>query len=293
MPQNFMQFCAGCGGMVINMIELRFDRVDRRGNNTPILSNKQIDQIAHDVLMDYKPQLLREPGKINFEHFLENYLDATVTYLDIYYEEDKPPILGVTAFKDGYLKVFDSDNMCTKKVFIPANTVVIDSSLMENGESGRAMFTGLHEAGHLILHRGVYAPEYDDQLSLLEEELSPVLSCRRDSIAEFTPNSWGSNTKTPAEWREYQANYFAAAIAMSNATFIPFVNRTLRENDFYKGQIVLGVDEDLDYIAEELLPIEISETYGTSKQASFIKLKTCGFVIDKRKYERVSAQMAL
>ena len=267
-------------------------RVDRKNNNTPILSNREIDYFAHAVLADYKPVLLEEPGKINFEHFLESYLSVTVLYLHIYHEEDKPPILGVTAFNDGYLKVFDRENMCTSTVPIAANTVVIDSTLMENGESGRAMFTGLHEAGHFMMHRGVYVPNVDGQLSFIEETLSPVLSCRRDSIAEFIPNPWGNNTKTPAEWREYHANYFAAAIAMPNATFRPFVQTLLHQHEFHKGQIIMGYDEDFDYLAEELIPIELSEVYGVSKQAAFIKLKQSGFVLDKKTHAQRAAQLA-
>ena len=266
-------------------------RVDRR-NNTPILSNKEIDRFAHAVLADYKPALLEEPSKINFEHFLETYLGVAVMYLNIYHEEDKPPILGVTAFNDGYLKIFDRENMCVSTVPISANTVVIDSSLMENGESGRAMFTGLHEAGHFMMHRGVYVPDIEGQISFIEEEFSSVLSCRRDSIAEFTPNPWGNSRKTPAEWREYQANYFAAAIAMPNATFCPFVQNLLHQHEFRKGQIITGYDEDWDYLAEELLPIEISEVYGVSKQAAFIKLKKAGFVQDKKTYALKEAQLA-
>ena len=267
-------------------------RIDRKNNNTPILSNREIDQFVHAVLLDYKPILLEKPSKINFEHFLEAYLGASVMYLNIYYEEGMSPILGVTAFKDGYLKIFDRENMCVSTVPISANTVVIDSSLMENGETGRAMFTGLHEAGHLMLHRGVYNPNIDGQISFVEDELSAVLSCRRDSIAEFAPNLWGTNTKTPAEWREYQANYFAAAIAMPNATFRPLVQRLLHQHEFRKGQIITGRDEDLDYLAEKLLPTEISDIYGVSKQAAFIKLKQAGFVVDKKAYARKEAQVA-
>ena len=266
-------------------------RIDRKNNNTPILSNWEIDRFVHAVLEDYKPSLLEEPGKINFEHFLESYLGATVLYYDLFHEEDKPPILGVTAFKDGYLKIFDREKMCVRTEPIAANTVVIDSSLMENEETGRAMFTGLHEGGHIMMHGGVYNPDVDGQISFIEEEHFAILSCRRDSIAEFVPSLWGTNTRTPAEWREYHANYFAAAIAMPNATFRPFIQCLLRQHEFRKGQIITGLDEDWDYLAEELLPMEISEVYGVSRQAAFIKLKQAGFVLNKKAHAVKEAQL--
>jgi len=62
------------------MIELSIRRVDRYNNNTPILSDREIDEFAHAVLMDYKPELLRKPGAVRFEHFLESYLGATILY---------------------------------------------------------------------------------------------------------------------------------------------------------------------------------------------------------------------
>lgn len=268
-------------------------RLDRKNNNTPILSNKEIDQFVHAVLNDYKPSLLQKPGKISFEHFLESYLGQTVLYYHIFHEEDSPPILGVTAFRDGYLKIFDRENMRVSLVPIAANSVVIDASLVEQGETGRAMFTGLHETGHVMMHRGVYNPNLDGQLSFIEEGLAPVLSCRRDSIAEFTPNPWGMSTKTPAEWREYHANYFAASIAMPNATFRPFVLDSLQKHGLKTGRIITGQDEYLDILAEEILPMEISEVYGASKQAAFIKLKQAGFVLDKKTHLQRQAQVAM
>ena len=44
------------------MITLKPNRVDYRNHNTPILYDREIDEFAHAVLEDYKPQLLREPG---------------------------------------------------------------------------------------------------------------------------------------------------------------------------------------------------------------------------------------
>jgi hypothetical protein len=55
----------------------------------------------------------------------------------------------------------------------------------------------------------------------------------------------------------------------------------MREYDVWKGQIVLGQDDDLDILANDLLPERITEIYGVSKRAALIKLKKSGFVADK------------
>jgi hypothetical protein len=65
---------------------------------------------------------------------------------------------------------------------------------------------------------------------------------------------------------------------MPNQTFRPFVNRLMRENGIYRGQIRIGRDSDEDIFADDLLPEYISETYGVSKRAARIKLSKTEFV---------------
>ena len=81
------------------MIRFKPSNVDYRNHNTPVVYDREIDEYAHAVLEDYKPNLLREPGKINFEHFLQSYLGASVHYHDIYSDDPKRPILAMTTFR--------------------------------------------------------------------------------------------------------------------------------------------------------------------------------------------------
>ena len=74
------------------MIDFSWSRVDKK-DNTPILKDTEIDDLAEDLLADYKPQLLKEPTPINYLHFLESYLGANVEFMDIYYEDKR--ILGL------------------------------------------------------------------------------------------------------------------------------------------------------------------------------------------------------
>ncbi|MCL2775616.1 MAG: ImmA/IrrE family metallo-endopeptidase [Oscillospiraceae bacterium] len=254
------------------MIRIKITRIDEQNDNTPILYNREIDEYAHVVLKDYKPQLLREPGAINFEHFLESYLGVTLIFRDIYYEDPERPIFAVTAFRDGTLKVFDRKNNRIANIIVRANTVILDNIVMEPGREGLALFTGLHEGGHILIHSGVYDTFRVGQVC-----------CRRENV-ENNGGKW--QQRTAVEWREHQADYFAAALAMPNATFMPFVNHFLRENGIWKNCIVLGYDEDMDIFAQELLPERISEVYGVSKRAASIKLKKSGFVADMQPYQK-------
>ena len=255
------------------MIKLQCIRFDSRG--VPVLSDAEIDRFVHNILMDYKPGLLKKPGKINYAHFIESYLEAQLDYMDIFNEDPDKPIFGMTAFNGGEVKVFDRDCLCVKKIRVKKRTVILDNHIMQEGKEGLALFTALHEAGHLCLHSGEYAEVND-----FDQSISSIL-CRRDNIESFTSRK---RKHSPKDWQEHQADCFAACIAMPGMTFIPFVLKALCDNGIWKTTITLGRDEDTDYIAQVILPELISETYGVSKAAAFIKMIKCGFVIDRERY---------
>ena len=241
------------------MIKMNITKADRNNDNTPILSNKEIDDFAYAVLEDYSPNLLREPGTLDYEHFIESYLGMEIIYKDIYYKENTPPVYGMTVFRDGTVKVFDKENSRTAHPIIRANTVIMDNFVTKN--NGMALFTGLHESGHIFLHQGVYSIFRAGQVC-----------CRKK-------NTGNAKQWTAEEWREHQANHFAGAIAMPDTTFVPFVTNTLREHGVFKRSISLDQNDDLDILGKDLLPERISEVYGVSKQAALVKLKKSGFVI--------------
>ena len=248
------------------MIAMKITNVDASNDNTPILSNKQIDEFAATVLADYDPDLLREPGTVHYEHFIESYMEMDLLYKDIYYAENTPPVYGVTVFRDGTVKIFDREESRVVNRPTRANTVILDNSVTSN--KGMAMFTALHESGHVFLHRGVFSIFRAGQIC-----------CRKKSSAKV---QYGQSNWTAEDRREQQANRFASSLAMPDETFIPYVNELLREYNLWSRCIVLGQDDDLDIAANDLLPESISEVYGVSKQAASVKLKSSGFVQSRR-----------
>lgn len=260
------------------MIKIKISRVDRVNNNMPILYDREIDEYAYAVLADYKPKLLREPGAVQFEHFLESYLGVTLIFEDIYSKDPERPIFAVTAFRDGTMKVFDRENECISNMIVRANTVIIDNFVMAGGREGLATFTGLHEGGHILIHPKVY-----------ETFRAGQVCCCRESVENL---GGGRSQRTPEQWLEHQADYFAAALAMPNATFVPFVNMLLREYGVWRRCIVVGGnDGDLDILATDLLPERIAEVYGVSKRAALIKLKKSGFVASGANVQKNAAEL--
>jgi hypothetical protein len=205
-------------------------------------------------------------------------LGIQIIFHDIYSDDPDKPIIALTAFKDCKIKIFDKESESIKKVVVPARSVVMDNSIMDDNKEQLALFTGMHEGGHITMQWHVYTgetfdgepfdPDYD-----WDDDIEPVVYCRRSNIE----SKLSKKEKTTAEqWRERHADYSAAAITMPNATFMPFVKQLLREHDFQRAWVMLDRDEDWDILANDLLPEAISEVYGVSKRAARIKLKTSG-----------------
>jgi Zn-dependent peptidase ImmA (M78 family) len=276
------------------LIKFRCRRVDKKHNNTPIISDAELDELAEVLLDDYKPELLREPRKINYLHFLESYLGANVEFQDIYYGLNENQILGATIFNDETLKVFDHDNMCTTKKQFNNRTIVIDNYVTQEGLEGLELFTGLHEGGHLWLHPDVYSID-ENQVSVFDmlsdkPALPPVICCRRFNIESFGAHH---GNRSPEDWREHQADYFASAIAMPKRTFKSLVEEYLKKYGFTDGFIITGSDIESDEYAFHTLPKLISEVYGVSKTAARVKLSKYGYIVDTNTFSRKHCQTTL
>lgn len=272
------------------MIKFRPNKVDKKNDNTPILSDSEIDDLAEMLLNDYKPRLLKEPQEINYLHFLESYLGASIAFEDIYYEEGKQPILGATSFNTELMKVFDRENMCIKPIKLERNTIVIDNYVMTEGKEGLALFTALHEAGHLWLHPGVFT-KLSGQISMFNDmELSPIVCCRRSSIENFGKRK---ALVTAEDWREHHADYFASAIAMPKSTFIPLAKEIIKDEGISDSIVIEDMDIKHNWFASEEFPDKISEIYGVSKQAAYIKLKKFGFITDTHTLKEENRQQKL
>lgn len=272
------------------MIKFRPNRVDRKNNNTPILSDSEIDDLAEMLLADYKPRLLKEPQEINYLHFLESYLGANIAFEDIYYEEGEQPIFGATSFNTEYMKVFDCENMCIKAIKLESRTIVIDNYVMMEGKEGLALFTALHEAGHLWIHPGVFT-KISGQISMFRDmEISPIVCCRRSSIENFGKKK---SLETAKDFREHHADYFASAIAMPKSTFIPLAKEIIKAEGISDNIVIEDLDIEHNWFANEEFPNKISKVYGVSKQAAYIKLRKFGFITDTNTQKVQNKQLKL
>lgn len=264
-------------------------------DGTPVVSDQTVQEYAEAVLEDYKPKLLKEPGKINEIHFLESYLGATVDYQDIYYEEDATPIAGATVFNDDKVLVFDKENMCIHPIEVSAGTILIDNDTMKDGKEGFAKFTHLHEGGHFLIHPAVYR-KTDNQLSLFDfgigqPQKSHVVTCRRSSISGQGEKR--ARLVTEEDFREHQANTFAAALAMPRPTFIPCAQEMIRKAGYADG---IWIEDELDW--QDILGLScmverLADIFGVSRSAATVQLKRQHLLMTAKEYQQLHSQLAV
>lgn len=266
------------------MIEFHCRR-HHHSDNTPIVFDREIQDYAEAVLEDYRPKLLREPGRINALNFLESYCGAVVEYQDIYYEENESPIAGAAVFTDGYIRVFDRENLCTKPLKVAANTVIIDNSTMEDGKEAYALFTELHEGGHLLLHACVY-----NSIARQVQGGSHMARCCRSTL-QRDEKMEHPRLITQEDFREHQANTFAASLAMPRSVFLPYVRDLFRQHGFYNGVWVIREDHPrhkADRISPELESVcdELARTFGVSRSAARVHLWRNGLLMTEQEFNK-------
>ena len=256
---------------------------------TPIVEKGLIWSYAEEIVRDYKPSLLREPQKINAYHFLESYLGVTIDYQDIFYAEGESYIAGATAFNDEPLRVFDKDGFCVRTIEVKANTIILDNQIMREGKEALALFTALHEAGHYTMHREAYWRSSERTSETKPgDHGSGIACCTRNAICGQT---LPAKRLTPREWREKQANAFAAFAAMPRQTFKPYAQELIRKVGIRRGPFVISSNASWEeWEAHDQICRTLASTYGTSFMATKYHLWELKLIMSQLEFEHIFYQ---
>lgn len=231
-----------------------------KSNNVPVLSKEEIENIAEKFLMDFNPETLVTPQPIDEDRFLTEYLGLEQ---DFQYLSHCGCYLGMLVFNDtNKVQVYDIYTERAEYISAKAGTVIIDNTLLEEGQEQRYRFTAIHEAGHWIFHRKKY---YRDmaQISLFDFLDMPNIQCRTVSVdPKFKPiHKWDDN-----DTMEWQANYFSSAILMPKSMVLKICNN----EDYIEHLRLMSWGDGKRY--NELLIRKISNTFNVSKQAAEVRL---------------------
>ena len=178
--------------------------------NVPILSSKQIEQLAIDILDDYYPDMLMNPQPLDVDRFLEQYLRVTMDYKFLTHCR---LYLGMTVFSDtDKVPVYNPEKDRAEYITCKARTVILDNCLLDESQEHRYAFTGAHEGAHVILHSNFFGTQ---RARTINEP--PIVQCQAEERRS------GRYGRTDSDWLEWQADTLGAALLMP----LPAVQRAV------------------------------------------------------------------
>lgn len=228
----------------------------------PILRQQDIEDLAEDILSEFKPDLLLNPQAVPIEFLIEAYLNLDVDYKDLSLDKS---ILGLTTFGDGYITIFNEEN---KVEYLPVNsgTIIVDNELLDENP-GRLRFTYAHEASHWILHRHMFESD-PNQLTLFQEEqeAQSIKCLNRDVENMFASNK---TLSSDSDWLEWQADSMGASLLLPKTTFKLAFGQRLKSYGIKDLPLILSGKEEKIYY---LILNEMSQLFNVSKQAVQVRL---------------------
>jgi Zn-dependent peptidase ImmA (M78 family) len=219
----------------------------------PILSAREIEAVANELLQKYCPDVLHKPSMTPVAEIIKRLGERTGLLFAI---ED----LG----HRGTAKVLG-------KVSFHKKTLYLDTSL-DNELKAAFRFTAAHEIGHWILHRYNYKnwkfQSHNETSGGLQDDDSTL--CRLGN-------------RTQSDWLEFQANVFAASLVMPREMFITALKRIQCEIGICKnfGRIYLSnvPSSHRDY---DIIIARLSQVFQVSKKSVQVRTKTLRLVeVDK------------
>lgn len=181
-------------------------------DNLYILSKKDIDFEAEEILKEYYPSGLKEPCEIPVDFIIESMgIDLQYRRLSKHKE-----ILGGCIFDTGRVPVYDDFGIRKDEIFKP-NTIIINSDLADDNDIRYGSTSG-HELGHYVTQGDLYIKNIN-QVSLFEPGIDEVaIICKRESSSFDILFNEHKKLVTRNDWMEWQANYFSSAITVPKST---------------------------------------------------------------------------
>ncbi len=219
----------------------------------PIISKKQLDDIAEAFLQRFYGEALDKPMRIdpiklaremNLNIILQNITEDT-------------SIFGQVFFSDSKTSIYDKFNKTETDIAVPKGTVIVDPDVAVKRGTGAYTNTIIHECIHWILHKKTF----------VLNGLSGTNANRQVSYkVAVTPQE----TDTDTMWMEWQANSLAPRIQMPIKTFKIKAAETVRKYRKKSNPV-----EDCELMSKVI--DELAEFYGVSKLAAKLRLIDAGY----------------
>lgn len=268
------------------MIRFEISRYKHNASGDCFLSLSDIDDIAENLLEDYKPTLLKAPQKVDFDDFIGSYLGYEIDYQHIFYNLNEPEILGCALFDKQKIKVFKPDHSGVETLEYDENTIIIDRVLVDETDPSRhiqLVSTALHEAGHLYLQQD-WGRTNKDQIDLFSPERK--ICCRKSDCEIFS-----ITLSQQGKFREWQANKFAFAIALNKYALKDAFIDILRRNGIKQDVLIMDLFSESFYRHE--ITEQLKNIFEVSKEGIFYRLKDLKLYVSQKEFDETHSQMSL
>lgn len=118
-----------------------------------------LEALARKAINKLNPSLYTSaPAAIPIEEMIEQAFNLNLLYLNI---RNDGRILGETVFEDTPVVAYDKEEHRYILIEVPADTIIIESRLLQPKYTGRYRFTCAHELAHYILHKELFLHNND------------------------------------------------------------------------------------------------------------------------------------
>ncbi|MDR1705243.1 MAG: ImmA/IrrE family metallo-endopeptidase [Clostridiales bacterium] len=244
-------------------------------SRVPYITYDALDEYAENVVEDFAPELLRTPGILDADAFIEYYLGLQTEYHRIRYDRK---VLGMTAFNNGFLQVANEETGAPEPMPVTTGTVIIDTSLTLKRNLPRLRFTTMHEGSHWLIHREAFAEDNPfGRIGIYENQYLAAKEGRIDY-------SRSRRERSDIERIERQADFLASAILMPRPALRVAFREFFRFYDEKAHRIVKGSSAMDDCFAVQL-PEYVAALFGVSKRAALIRLEKLTAIVDGRSWK--------
>jgi Zn-dependent peptidase ImmA (M78 family) len=226
-------------------IEFDPKKLKYNSDGIPVLSAREIEAVANELLQKYCPDVLHKPSMTPVAEIIKRLGERTGLLFAI---ED----LG----HKGTAKVLGKASFHKK-------TLYLDTSL-DNELKAAFRFTAAHEIGHWVLHRYNYKnwkfQPHNETSGGLQDDDSTL--CRLEN-------------RTQSDWLEFQANVFAASLVTPREMFIVALKQI---------QKTIGIDKNIGriYLSNaqysrrdyETTVSQLAQVFHVSKKSVRVRTRT-------------------
>jgi len=225
----------------------------------PIVSGEELDTLGERLVTDFSSKMAFTPGEIDIDRFVSGYLGMKQ---DFCYLSHCGVYLGMTVFRDSNsIPVYFPEQNKADYISAKAGTVILDPSLLEEGQEHRYRFTMGHEGSHKIMHTAYFLDDIGRGNPYAKEVVDTFVRCRADHYQfniSFNAVRW-----TDPKRVEWQANRLSSAILMPKSMVRMLMARMPNRGEMDWPQMVSK---------------QVSEVFNVSLEAAFYRLKDLGFL---------------